>query len=119
MAKNGYRDLLVWQKSMNLVTVIYALARQLPDIERFALADQIRRSAVSVPSNIAEGFRRSSNLEFRRFCTIAHGSLAELETQLLIIDSSYYVDVKDELTLCDEVGRMLSGLIRSIESNAN
>jgi len=89
-AKNGkqslrnYRDLLVWQKAMSLVEQIYALSRQFPADERFGLVSQIRRAAVSVPSNIAEGQARNSTREFVQFISHAEGSLAEVDTQLTL-----------------------------------
>ena len=79
-----HRDLKVWQNSLDLVTEIYKLTKAFPNSETFGLACQIQRSAVSVPSNIAEGAARNSNKEFSRFLSIALGSLAELETQLII-----------------------------------
>jgi len=77
-----YRELVVWQKAMSLAEAAYAVAGLLPDSERFGLSSQIRRAAISVPSNIAEGHERRSRAEYRRFIAIACGSLAELETQL-------------------------------------
>jgi four helix bundle protein len=79
-----HRDLLVWQDSMKLVSVTYSLTKTLPREEAFGLVSQMQRAAVSVPSNIAEGAARGSTREFRQFLTIARGSLAELETQVLV-----------------------------------
>lgn len=83
MNTSDFKDLRIWKQSMDIVTDIYTLLDNLPNIERYALADQIRRSSVSVPSNIAEGQRRNSNKDFIRFLSISRGSLGELETQLI------------------------------------
>jgi len=80
----SYRDLLVWQRGISLVKDIYALTRGFPDDERFGLASQMRRAAVSVPSNIAEGHARQHRKEFRQFPHVTLGSLAELDTQLTL-----------------------------------
>ena len=79
-----FKDLIVWQKAMVLVAEVYQLVKKLPQEEHFALSDQIRRAAISIPSNIAEGQGRNSTKEFIRFLAIAKGSKAELETQLLL-----------------------------------
>ena len=79
-----YRELIAWQKSMALVTKVYALSRSFPSDERFGLTSQIRRAAVSVPSNIAEGQGRDSTREFIHHLSMAYGSLMEIETQILI-----------------------------------
>ncbi len=86
----NYKKLLVWQKSMDLLEHVYKLLQSLSKNERYALADQLRRSAVSVPSNIAEGSHRGSDKEFVHFLYIALGSLAEMETQLLIAERVGY-----------------------------
>jgi four helix bundle protein len=78
----SYRDLIVWQKSMSLVTEVYKLTRQLPDEERFGLISQIKRSSVSIPSNIAEGYGRNYRNDYIRFLQISRGSLYECQTQL-------------------------------------
>ncbi len=83
--KNGHKDLIVWQKSMSLVEEIYKLVKQLPSEEKFGLSSQITRASVSIPSNIAEGFRINSSKSFKQFLLIAFGSGAELETQIEII----------------------------------
>lgn len=86
MQSSGYRDLIVWQKSMDLVVLIYKLTKEFPDEEKFGLTSQMRRCTVSIPSNIAEGSRRRGEREFRHFLLIAYGSGAELETQLEIAE---------------------------------
>ena len=107
------KDLTVWQKSMDLVVLVYKLMEQLPKEERYSLCDQIRRSVVSIPSNIAEGKSRNSIKEYKQFVGIAKGSAAELETQLLICERIGYLD-KEELSevmgLLDEVSKMLAKL---------
>ncbi|MBQ6601202.1 MAG: four helix bundle protein [Clostridia bacterium] len=111
---NGYRDLIVWQKSMDLVDEIYKLIKLLPSDERFSLSDQMRRSAISVPSNIAEGYERKSKKEYLQFLSIAKGSRAELETQLYICIRQNYItqaQAYKAFGLCNEVGRILNTLI--------
>ncbi len=114
----SYRDLVVWQKAMALVSAVYKLTRKFPDSERFGLTSQIQRSAVSIPSNIAEGQGRLATREFRQFLGIARGSLKELETQLLISVDLVYAEATEVdgcLELADEVGRMLNALIKALE----
>lgn len=114
MAFSNYKDLTVWQKSMDLTEEIYRLVKKLPKEETYALSDQMRRSVVSIPSNIAEGQGRNSNNEFRNFLSFANGSLSELETQLLICVRLGYLsdaDIKTALSLSNEIDRMLSALI--------
>jgi len=109
----SYKDLLAWQKSMTMVKLIYELPRSFPQDERFGLVIQMRRAAVSVPSNIAEGQSRHTRGEFIQFISHAEGSLAELDTQLLIaIELAFYSPSQAEslLSLVDELQRMLNGL---------
>jgi four helix bundle protein len=116
----GYRDLKVWQAGMRLAKRVYELSSTFPNDERFGLTSQMRRAAVSVPSNIAEGHARNTNSEMIRFCGISLGSLAEIETQLLLAADLGFADareVDDLLTLTEEIGRMLHGLIRSNRSH--
>ena len=117
MAIQNYRELIAWQKAMDLVEVIYRESRSFPKEEIYALTSQMRRAAVSVPSNIAEGQGRGSTAEFIRFLRIAHGSLRELETQVLIAQRLSYISPQnaDEIaSLAGEVGRLINGLIRSL-----
>ena len=113
-----YKDLLVWQKAIALVTQVYVLTRSFPREEWYGLTSQIRRAAVSVPSNIAEGQARLTPGEFRHFLGIARGSLAELDTQLIIAEKLGYLaapcPVFEQLA---EVGRMLSGLLSSLRTD--
>lgn len=113
--KHYYKDLIVWQKAMVLVTQVYRVTRTFPRDERYGLTSQVRRAAVSIPSNIAEGQGRMSQGEFRQFLGHAKGSLHELETQLLIAQNLGYL--ADDALLgnhLSEVGRLLNGLINSL-----
>ncbi len=117
----SYRDLIAWQKAMKFVTELYAVTQRFPSEERYGITNQLRRAAVSVPSNIAEGQARFSQREFHHFLSQARGSLVEIETQLLIArDLSYLHPCKTEELLGStaELGRLLNGLIASIKSRA-
>lgn len=106
----GYSDLLVWQKAMGLVVEIYELVKLLPKEEMYSLSDQMRRAAVSIPSNIAEGHARQSVRSFIHVLSIAQGSRAELETQLLICVRIGYLErkqIENAFTLCQEIGKMM------------
>ncbi len=116
----GYRDLKVWQAAMQLATEIYRLSAEFPKHEIYGLASQIQRSAVSVPSNIAEGHGRNSNKEFHHFLGVALGSLAELETQLLLARRLGYLTeelINPVLGVSDETAKMLKGLQKSLTPN--
>jgi len=109
----SYKDLLIWQKRMTMVTLIYQLTRSFPQDERFGLVVQMRRAAVSVPSNIAEGQSRHTSGEFIQFISHAEGSLAELDTQVLIaIELGFCTQPQADgiLSVIDESQRMLNGL---------
>ncbi len=117
METSDFKELRIWQQSMDLVTDIYTLLDKLPNVERYALADQIRRSSVSVPSNIAEGQRRNSNKDFIRFLSISRGSLAELETQLLLCVRLNYLKediVGDLLLRMKAIDKMIVSLIKTL-----
>ena len=119
MPWSSYKDLTVWQKSMALTGDIYKLTEKLPKTETYGLSDQLRRAAVSVPSNIAEGQGRESKNEFRSFLSVAKGSLSELETQLLIcVRLKYFTeaDIKIALSLSNEIDRMLTTLILNLKT---
>ena len=107
-----FRQLIVWQRAMELVKMVYALSKRFPADERYALTDQLWRAAVSVPSNIAEGYGRSSNGDYGHFLSIARGSLFETITQLQIaIDLGYIPGISQELdNLLSETGRMLTSM---------
>ena len=117
----GYRDLLVWQKGIALVKEVYVLTRGFPDDERFGLVSQMRRAAVSIPSNIAEGQARHTTGEFVQFISHAEGSLAELDTQvristgLGICRGAMVAQVATIAQLADELRRMLNSLRRKLE----
>ena len=120
MAVNNYKDLVVWQKSMELVTDVYELIKLLPKEEIYALSSQMRRSAISIPSNIAEGNQRTTSKDYAKFLSIARGSAAELETQLLICKRLNYLSESQialSLDLCLEIQKMLFSLIDAILSN--
>ena len=113
----GYENLDVWKKSIELVTDVYRLVKLLPREETYALSDQIRRSAVSVPSNIAEGSSRNSKKEFVQFLYISLGSLCELETQLLIAKNVGYISNTENLKKdIISIKKMLNALITSIKN---
>ncbi len=114
----SYRDLIVWQKSMNLVTLIYILVLELPENEKYGLTPQIKRSAISIPSNIAEGYGRNYRKDYSRFLQIARGSLFENQTQLEIAVNLDFIKAENlneikELSI--EVEKMLNSLIKKLE----
>src|ERR1035437_8140014 len=114
---NSYRDLVVWQKSVALVTEIYAATSNFPREEMFGLISQLRRCAVSVPSNIAEGQGRATKGEFIQFLSHARGSLFELETQIVIAKELGYITLETEKRMtaeATEVARILNGLVTSL-----
>ncbi len=112
-----YKELKVWQKSMDLVEHIYVLTTKLPISEQFNLISQLQRAAISIPSNIAEGAKRGSILEFKHFIHIANGSAAELETQILLVQR-LYPNLTNEcgkiLIEIDEILKMLFSLNKSL-----
>jgi four helix bundle protein len=116
MATHSFRDLIVWQRAMQLTEDVYVSIECLPKTELYALSDQIKRCAVSVPSNIAEGQKRINIKETIQFSGIALGSLAELQTQLMLCERIYSLKVSHLIEECDQIGRMLTALIRSLRS---
>jgi four helix bundle protein len=115
-----YKELLVWQKGMSLAKGVYGLIARFPADERFGLVSQMRRAAISVPSNIAEGQARHGTREFLQFLSHASGSLAELETQLLLsLDMKYCVqsDVESMVGLISELQKMIAALRRTLDSS--
>ena len=113
----SYRDLVAWQKGMDLVREIYQISRIFPKDEIFALVSQIRRAAVSIPSNIAEGHQKLSRKEYQHYLGNARASLAEVETQILIAKDLDYlgeIEMNQILNLSAELGKVLNGLINSI-----
>jgi four helix bundle protein len=116
----SYKDLIVWQKSFNLSIAVYRITKVFPKNEMYGLTSQIRRCAVSIPSNIAEGYTRHRKLEFLQFLQIAFASGAELETQLLIAKEIDYVSTEDFQrigSLLLEVQKMLNSLIDKIKNS--
>ncbi len=114
----GYRDLLVWQSAMQIAEDIYRLTEHFPKQEVFGLTSQIRRAAISISSNIAEGHGRNSTKEFNHFLGIALGSLAELETQLLLSERFNYIEQTSLIALLaatEEEAKMLKGLQKSLK----
>ena len=117
MVTSSYQGLIVWQKSMELTVEIYNMIKKLPKEETYSLCDQMKRAAVSIPSNIAEGHERGTNKEFIHFLTIARGSRAELETQLQICIKVRYLseqDISIAMNLLKEIGNMLTSLIHKL-----
>lgn len=117
MKVHSYKDLIVWQKSISLVCMIYKVTENLPISEQYGLTSQIRRSAVSVPSNIAEGRSRGTRREFSRFLTISHGAAAELETQMEVAHRLFLKSNKDLnsiFKLINEIKAMLGAMIRKL-----
>ncbi|MDE5874558.1 MAG: four helix bundle protein [Muribaculaceae bacterium] len=114
MKTSCYKELRVWQRSMDLTEEVYTLVRQLPREEVYALSEQMRRAAVSVPSNIAEGHGRNSHKDFVKFLGIARGSLLELETQLEICGRLKYIpssNLSHAFSIVTEISKMLNALI--------
>jgi four helix bundle protein len=117
MVVQSYRDLIAWQKAMDLVAAVYCCTQTFPKAETYGLVSQLRRAAVSVPSNIAEGHARQSTGEFRQFLGHACGSHVEIETQIIIAERLGYVDSTKSVPLLDrtaEIGKILSGLPRAL-----
>jgi four helix bundle protein len=116
-AIRSFRDLIVWQKSVDMVVSVYKTTKQFPASEQFGITSQVRRAAVSVPANIAEGYGRNTKKEYANFLRIAHGSLSELEALLTISQKLSYCDEQEYSTLekrTSEVARMLYALRKSI-----
>ena len=114
-----YKDLIVWQKAMDLTVQVYNLTKKIPKEELYGLTNQLRRAVVSIPSNIAEGNGRASTGDYVRFLSIARGSVAEVETQLLICVRLKYLtqeDIESLLSLVDEIGQMLNSIITKLRS---
>ena len=110
-----HKDLNVWQESIALVTLIYEKTKSFPKYELFSLTSQIRRSAISIPSNIAEGAARESNKEFLRFLFISQSSISELDTQLLIANNLNFLSKDDYVELAEKlvsIRKKLAGLIK-------
>ena len=110
----SYKDLLVWQRSMDLVETVYRLTGSFPSVEQWGLVSQMRRAAISVPSNVAEGYGRQATGEYRHHLSIGRGSLLELETQVLLATRLKYLepaDAESVLKEIDEISRMIATLV--------
>ena len=119
MEIKSYKDLIVWQKSFNLVKEIYGLTNLFPAEEKFGLSSQMRREVISIPSNIAEGYARKSTKEYTNFISIAYASGAELETQLLLAKSLKFIseeEFKNVNCFIEETMKMLNGLLGKLKS---
>ena len=117
--EKSFEDLIVWQKAMDLVVEVYQIAKLLPNEEVYALANQIKRAAVSIPSNIAEGHERNTTKDFIKYLYIARGSKGELETQLLLCVRLQYLavtQIESAQRLLIEIGKMLNSLIQSLSA---
>ena len=112
-----FRDLVAWQRAMDLARAVYVASLSMPASERFGLTTQMRRAAISVPANIAEGHARQSRGDYLRFLRIARGSLAELMTHVeLAISLNMLSETRQTIALLQESDRILQGLIRSLEN---
>jgi len=117
VSSRKHHELHVWQESMALVEMMYKLTEDFPEVERYGLISQMRRAAVSVPSNIAEGAARGSDAEFIRFLHIARGSLSELETQLLIAQRLSYTNVDQSLKRqIEQIFKKMGALLNHLKS---
>lgn len=115
MTENNFKKLIVWQKAIALTKDVYLLTNKLPKEELYVLTSQIRRAAISVPSNIAEGQGKKSRNEFIRFINIALGSATELETQCVLVEEIYKVETKNIQNQIIEIKKMLNGLINKLK----
>ncbi len=118
MYLKSYKELIVWQKSIELVKSVYKITNGFPKSELYGLSSQIQRATISVPSNIAEGYSRKNLKEYIHFLYIAYGSSAELETQLIIAKELYpKLDYDTAKLLLEEVRKMLNTIIKKLENN--
>jgi four helix bundle protein len=119
MEVKSYKDLMVWQRAMDLTSLVYRLCAELPADEKYGLVSQARRAAVSVPANIAEGHQRASTKDYLRFLSIASGSLAELETLIELASRLYSLpstSLRELVQQADELGKMLRSLQQRLET---
>ena len=117
----SYRNLIVWQKSIEVCALIYQLTRDFPSEETFGITSQLKRAAISVPTNISEGHSRNSRKEYRHFIGIARGSIAEVETLILLTKNLQFTSenkISEISALCTEIGKMLTSLNRKLQSPA-
>jgi four helix bundle protein len=118
---NSYKELIVWQKSIDLVVHFYELLKLFPENEKFALSQQIKRSSISIPSNIAEGWGRKTEKSFDYFLSVTRGSLYELQTQVLIAAKLNYISMDDSTDIenkIDEIGKMTNALMNKLKTNS-
>jgi len=111
-----HKDLIVWKDGLIVVEMIYTIARKLPPEEKYGLSSQLRRAAVSIPTNIAEGAARQSRKEYIQYCYISFASLSEIETLLIIAQKIYKIDVSTIQKFNDEYGRKLKAFIKYLKS---
>lgn len=115
---DSYKELIVWKRSFSLVTKIYKDLQEMPKDEVYGLTSQIKRCAVSIPSNIAEGFGRQSQKSFAQYLKISRGSLFELETQLLLVKEIELIKINEEVFIeIEEIAKMLNAFIKRVEQN--
>jgi len=115
----SYKELIVWQKSIELVTLVYEITEQFPSKEIFGLTSQMRRAAISIASNIAEGRCRGTRKDFVQFLRIAFGSCAELETQILIAKNLKFLQKTDKISsLTEEIMKILSSMIKKLTADS-
>lgn len=120
MYLKSYKELIVWQKAIELVKEVYKLTSEFPRNEVYGLSSQMQRAAISIPSNIAEGYSRKNPKEYIQFLHIGYGSSAELETQLIIARELYKnIDYKNIESLLQEILKMMNTMISKLESNLN
>jgi four helix bundle protein len=118
MKINTYKELVVWQKAIELVKEIYLIAKQLPKYEQFILISQMIRASISIPANIAEGWGRNHKVEFIRFLNISYGSSTELETHLIIAKNEYpKINYKTAENLNSEIQKMLTSLVSKMKTS--
>ena len=119
MVIKTYKELIVWQKSIDLVAEVYKITKAFPKSELYALCSQIQRAAVSIPSNIAEGYGRNHRPEFIQFLGISYGSACELETQLVIAKKLYpELNYEVAFSLLNEVQKMLGAMLRKLKPDS-
>ena len=119
MSIKNYKELTVWQKSMDLVLEIYSITKTFPKEETYGITSQMRRAAVSVPSNIAEGHQRNSTKEYLNFLYFARGSISELQTQLFICQKLGYINTNGLIDASEEIARMINAIISKLKNNTN
>lgn len=118
MKINSYKELIVWQKSIILVNLIYIACKKLPKSEDYGLSSQIKRAVISIPSNIAEGYGRRNIKEYIQFLYIALASCFEVETQLIIMSQNFKTDINEVSSLLTEIIKMLYSLIAKLKLNS-